>query len=80
MFSKVGEYRCYEYYKKQFETHILYTGKISPPFIFALFVLWPEGELKTGLIELCGKGLYKKIGGGRIQDWANQGSEQIRLG
>ena len=31
---------------------LLYTGKILPPFIFTLFALWPEGELKTGLIDL----------------------------
>ena len=41
---------------------ILYTGKISPRFIFALFALWPEGEFKTGLIEL----FHETLG-----EWAN---------
>ena len=38
---------------------LLYTGKISPRFIFAL---WHEGEFKTGIIELHIKDL---------REWAN---------
>ena len=53
---------------------ILYTGKISPRFIFAL---WPEGEFKIGLIELYIKGYIRKLGNGRIQDLANQFQNSI---
>ena len=57
---------------------ILYTGKISPLFIFALFALLSEGKFKTGQIELYLKDYKIKIEGGRIQDWANQ--SQISIG
>ena len=36
-------------------------GKISPCFIFALIALWPEGEFKTGLIELYVKEYVRKL-------------------
>ena len=45
---------------------ILYTGKISPSFIFVLFALWPVGEFKTGPIELYIKDCVRKLEGGRI--------------
>ena len=48
---------------------ILYMGKISPRFIFAL---WFEGEFKTGPVELYIKDYVRKLDGGQIQDWANQ--------
>ena len=51
---------------------VLYTGKISPHFIFALFALWLEGEFKTGPIELYIKDYLRQLDGERIQDWANQ--------
>ena len=54
------------------EYDILYTGKISPRFIFALFAIWPEGKYKTGLIQLFIKDYVRKLETGRIQDWANQ--------
>ena len=42
--------------------------EIFPGFIFALFALRPEGELKTGLIELYIKDFIRKLKSGRIQD------------
>ena len=54
---------------------ILYTGKIRPRFIFAL---WHEGEFKTGLIQLFIKDYVRKLESGRIQDWAKQ--FQISIG
>ena len=39
---------------------LLYTGKISPRFIFAL---WPEGKFKTGPIELYIKDYVRKLEG-----------------
>ena len=47
-------------------------GKFRPRFIFALFALWPEGEFKTGPIELYVKDYVRKLNGGQILDWANQ--------
>ena len=43
-------------------------GKFHPRFIFPLFALWPEGEFKTGPIELytCIKVCVRKLEGGRI--------------
>ena len=52
-------------------------GKFRPRFIFALFVLWPEGKFKTGLIELCIKDYIRKLECGRIQEWANQSQNSI---
>ena len=57
--------------------HLLYTGKISPPFYFALLALWPEGEFKTGLIELYIKDYIRKLESGRIRDLANQFQNSI---
>ena len=48
---------------------LLNTGKFSPRFIFAFL---PEGEFKTGLIELHLKDCVRKLASERIQDWANQ--------
>ena len=36
-------------------------GKFRPCFIFALFALWPEGQFKTGLIELFVKDYVRKF-------------------
>ena len=47
---------------------LLYTGKISPRFIFALFALSLEGEFKTGLIELYINNYTRNLESGRIQD------------
>ena len=47
-------------------------GKSCPRFIYALFALRPEGEFKTGPIEIYIKDYTRKLEGGRIQDWANQ--------
>ena len=52
-------------------------GKFLPRFIFALFALWPEGEFKTGLIELYIKDYIRKLDSGRIQDWANKFQNSI---
>ena len=46
-------------------------GKFHPHFIFNLFALWPEGEFKTGLIELCIKNYATNLERGQIQDWSN---------
>ena len=45
---------------------------------FFLFTLWPEGEFKTGLIELYTKHYIRKQKSGQIQNWANQ--SQISIG
>ena len=47
-------------------------GKFRPRFIFALFAHWPEGEFKTGLIQLYLLDYVGKLESGRIQEWANQ--------
>ena len=47
-------------------------GKFRPRYIFALFALWPEGEFKSGPIELYRKDYLRKLECGQIQDWANQ--------
>ena len=40
--------------------------KFGPHFIFALFAIWPEGEFKTGPIELYTKDHARKFEKGRI--------------
>ena len=51
-FCDLGKRSYYMFFIEELtQLPLLYTGKISPPFIFALFALWPEGEIKTGLIE-----------------------------
>ena len=47
-------------------------GKFRPNFIFALFALGPEGEFKSGPIELYIKDYIRKFEGGQIQDLANR--------
>ena len=49
--------------------------KFRPHFIFALL---PEGEFKTGPMELYIKNYIRRVESGRIQDWANQ--SQISIG
>ena len=41
------------------------------------YTLWPEGEFKTGLIELYIKDYIRELGSGRIQDWANRFQNSI---
>ena len=48
---------------------ILYTGKIWPRFIFALFALRLVGEFKTERIESDVKDYVRKLKSRRIQDW-----------
>ena len=45
-----------------------------PPVFFSPFspALWPEGEFKTGQIELYIKDYMRKLEHGRIKDWVNQ--------
>ena len=50
----------------------VYRENFAPVFIFALFALWPEGEFKTGFIQLYIKVYVRKLDSGRIQDWVNQ--------
>ena len=52
-------------------------GKLRPRFIFVLFAFWPEGDFKTGLIQLSIKDFIRKLESGRIQDWVNQFQNSI---
>ena len=51
---------------------IPYTGKILPPFYFALFTLSSEGQFETWQIELFIKNCMTNLNSGQTEDWANQ--------
>ena len=57
---------------------LLYTGKIPPCFIFALFTKRPKGKFKTGQIELYVMDYVGKLESGQIQEVVNQ--SWIRIG
>ena len=72
----------YSYFKISIIYLILLTRKFRPHSIFALFTLWPKGQIKTGHIEFHTKDYVRKLGTGQIQDWMNQSpiySAKIRL-